>query len=52
MGGLVLDTREGTRQAVEGKLLSAIRYNNPSLQMPPGGKLADGVVGDFRTMDG
>ena len=47
MGGLVLDTREGTRRAVEGKLLSAIRYNNPSLQMPPGGKLADTVVSDF-----
>ena len=47
MGGLALDTREGTRRAVEGKLLSAIRYNNPTLQMPPGGKLADSVVGDF-----
>ena len=47
MGGLVLDTREGTRRAVEGKLLSAIRYGNPGLQMPPGGKLPDAAIADF-----
>jgi cytochrome c553 len=47
MGGLTLDTREGTHRAVEGKLLSALRYANPNLQMPPGGKLPDGVIADF-----
>ena len=47
MGGLALDTREGTRRAVDGKLLGALRYANPSLQMPPGGKLPDAVIADF-----
>ena len=47
MGGLTLDTREGTHRAVEGKLLAAIRYANPNLQMPPGGKLPDAVIADF-----
>jgi hypothetical protein len=47
MGGLALDTREGTHHAVEGKLLAALRYSNPNLQMPPGGKLPDAVIADF-----
>ncbi len=47
MGGLALDTREGTHRAVAGKLLSALRYADPALQMPPGGKLPDPVIADF-----
>jgi cytochrome c553 len=47
MGGLALDTREGTHRAVEGKLLAALQYSNPNLQMPPGGKLPDAVIADF-----
>ena len=47
MGGLTLDTREGTHRAVEGKLLAALRYSDPNLQMPPGGKLPDTVIADF-----
>ena len=47
MGGLALDTREGTHRAVAGKLLNALRYADPALQMPPGGKLPDPVIADF-----
>ena len=61
-GGLVLDSREGTRRGgdsgpavVPGDvkkslLLEAIRYANKDLQMPPekeGGKLSDAVIRDF-----
>src|SRR5438045_3255346 len=59
MGGLVLDTKAGllkggaTGPAIvpgkpaESRLLKAIRYADPSLQMPPGGKLPDSVIADF-----
>ncbi len=61
-GGLVLDTREGTRASgdtghavvpgnlAESRLIEAIRYNNDDLRMPPaknGGKLPDDVIADF-----
>lgn len=61
-GGLVLDTREGTRRGgdngaavVPGKLddsllIEALRYHNPDFAMPPkkeGGKLPDAVIKDF-----
>ena len=46
MGGLVLDTKAGTATALP-KLLSALRYQNPRLQMPPTGKLPDAVIADF-----
>ncbi len=60
-GGLFLDTRQGIRRGgedgpavvpgnVEGSLLiKAIRYTDKDLQMPPSGKLSDGVVKDFET---
>jgi hypothetical protein len=63
-GGLLLDTREGIRRGgdsgaavVPGNLqasllISAIRYANDDLKMPPkddGGKLPDSVIGDFET---
>ena len=58
MGGLSLDTKDGIReggqrghavvpQDVESSLIiGALRYDG-DLKMPPGGKLADEVVGDF-----
>lgn len=63
-GGLLLDSREGIRRGgdsgaavVPGKLndsllISAIRYVNDDLTMPPkdeGGKLPDDVIRDFET---
>ena len=63
-GGLVLDTREGTRRggdsgpAVvpgnldESILIEAVRYTNKDFAMPPdksGGKLPDAVIKDFET---
>ena len=59
MGGLVLDTRAGLAaggasgpsvvagKAAESRLITALKYTDPHLQMPPSGKLADGVVQDF-----
>lgn len=48
MGGLTLDTRSGlARVASNGRLLSAVRYENPQLQMPPAGKLGEAVIADF-----
>jgi hypothetical protein len=61
MGGLVLDTKAGLLKGgargpviVAGKpgqsrLLQAIRYSDPQLQMPPAGKLPDAVAADFET---
>jgi hypothetical protein len=58
-GGLRLDSREGLRkggnsgpaivpgQPDESALIRAIRYNDEDLQMPPKGKLPNGVVADF-----
>src|SRR5690349_18709318 len=45
MGGLVLDTKAGMKKAT--RLLTAIRYTDPHLQMPPTGKLPDNVIADF-----
>src|ERR1700730_17738140 len=59
MGGLVLDTKAGLKKGgatgpalnpgkpEDSRLLQALRYTNPSLQMPPTGKLPDGVIADF-----
>ncbi len=54
MGGLVLDTKAGTATVVtagkpqESRLLTALTYEDGSLQMPPSGKLPDNIVADFR----
>lgn len=53
MGGLVLDTKAGLAGAVvagkpkESRLLTAIRFEDQHLQMPPSGKLPDAVIADF-----
>ena len=59
-GGLVLDTKAGllrggaTGKAIapgrpdESRLLDALSYSDPKLQMPPSGKLPDLVIADFR----
>jgi Protein of unknown function (DUF1553)/Protein of unknown function (DUF1549)/Planctomycete cytochrome C len=59
-GGLLLDSREAMRKGgVSGQpaivpgdpdnslLIRAIRYTDPKLQMPPGGRLTDRVIRDF-----
>lgn len=58
-GGLLLDTREGTlrggdtgRAVLPGEankslLLTAMKYGDPDLQMPPKKKLPDSVIADF-----
>jgi Protein of unknown function (DUF1553)/Protein of unknown function (DUF1549)/Planctomycete cytochrome C len=58
-GELTLDTKDGLRKGgatgvaiVPGKpeaspLLKALRYADTDLQMPPSGKLPDGVIADF-----
>ena len=59
MGGLVLDTKAGmaaggSSGAViqagkpnESRLLTALRFTDPHLQMPPTGKLPETVIADF-----
>ncbi|MBM3757900.1 MAG: hypothetical protein FJW38_28445, partial [Acidobacteria bacterium] len=48
MGGLALDTRDGTKRVVDsGKLLDALRYSKPALQMPPSGRLPESTVAEF-----
>jgi len=59
MGGLVLDTKTGLRKGgatgtvlvpgkpADSRLLTALRYTDPHLQMPPSGKLSPAVVADF-----
>ncbi len=59
MGGLVLDTKAGLRKGgatgpavvpgkpAESRLLTALRYTDPHLQMPPAGKLAAPVLENF-----
>jgi hypothetical protein len=59
MGGLVLDTKAGLAaggvngpvivpgKPAESRLLIALRYTDPHLQMPPSGKLAESVAADF-----
>ncbi len=58
-GGLLVDSREGLRKGGdtgpaivpgnpdESLLITAIRYTDESLQMPPNGQLPDAVVADF-----
>src|SRR4051812_41403650 len=59
MGGLVLDSKAGLRKGGNGgaivtpgdsrtsRLLSAIRYTDPQLRMPPTGKLTDREIAAF-----
>jgi hypothetical protein len=59
--GLALDTKaamlkggDGGPVIVPGKpaesrLLTAIRYTDPDLQMPPSGKMSDSTIADFET---
>jgi hypothetical protein len=59
MGGLVLDTKDGLAaggvngpivapgKPAASRLLTALRYADPHLQMPPTGKLAAAVIADF-----
>ncbi len=49
MGDLVLDTKAGLRKAVQGRLLKALSYSDPNLQMPPAGKLPQPVIDSFQT---
>src|SRR5688572_16032882 len=60
-GYLTLDSREGVMKGgtlgpalvpgkpADSKLLHAMRYADPHLQMPPSGKLGDEVIADFET---
>jgi Protein of unknown function (DUF1549)/Protein of unknown function (DUF1553)/Planctomycete cytochrome C len=53
IAGLTLDTKAGLARVVtagkpeQSRLLQAIRYTDPDLQMPPTGKLPDSVIADF-----
>ncbi len=59
MGGLVLDTKTGMAaggangvvivpgKPKESRLLTALRFDDPHLQMPPSGKLPDAVIANF-----
>lgn len=59
MGGLVLDTKAGLTaggvsgpvvvpgKPAESRLLTAMRFTDPHLQMPPMGKLPEPVIADF-----
>ena len=59
MGGLVLDTKAGMAAGGSGgpvitlakpsasRLLTALRFTDPHLQMPPSGKLPETVIADF-----
>ncbi len=59
MGGLVVDTKAGLAKGGasgpvivpgkpdQSKLVQAIHYTNPQLQMPPTGKLPDNVIADI-----
>jgi hypothetical protein len=60
-GYLTLDTREGVMKGgtlgpalvpgkpADSKLIHAMKYADPHLQMPPSGRLADEVIADFET---
>ncbi len=60
MGGLALDTKAGLLKGgatgpvlvagkpAESRLLKALSYTDPQLQMPPSGKLPDAVLADFQ----
>jgi hypothetical protein len=59
-GGLLLDSRNGwlaggdsgaaivPGNVAESRLLSALTYENPNLQMPPEGQLSPSIINDFR----
>src|SRR5213082_3166250 len=59
MSGLTLDSKAGVLKGgangpvvvpgkpAESRLLKALTYTDPNLQMPPTGKLADSVIADF-----
>ena len=47
MGDLVLDTKSGLRKVAQTRLLTALKYTNPQLQMPPSGKLPQPVIDNF-----
>ena len=61
MGGLVLDSKAGMAAGGSGgavitagkpgasRLLTALRFTDPHLQMPPTGKLPENVIADFET---
>ena len=61
MGGLVLDAKAGVAAGGSGgsvitagkpgtsRLLTALRFTDPHLQMPPTGKLPETVIADFET---
>jgi hypothetical protein len=61
MGGLVLDTKAGLAaggvngpvvvagRPAASRLMTALRYTDPHLQMPPAGKLAPAVIADFES---
>ena len=46
MSGLVLDSKDGVAK-VSDRLVKALSYTDPRLQMPPSGKLPDAVIADF-----
>jgi len=60
-GYLVLDNRAGVMKGgtlgpaivpgnpADSKLIRALKYSDPHLQMPPSGKLADAIIADFET---
>jgi hypothetical protein len=47
MGDLVLDTKADLRKAAQSRLLKALQYADPNLQMPPAGKLPSAVIDNF-----
>ena len=53
MAGLSLDRKDGLAKVIapgkpaESRLLHALSYTDPELQMPPTGKLPDEVIADF-----
>ena len=48
MSGLMLD-RKDSAEKVKDRLVTALKYTDPQLQMPPTGKLPDTVIADFET---
>jgi len=48
MSGLTLDRKESVAK-VSDRLVKALTYTDPQLQMPPSGKLPDAVIADFKT---
>jgi Protein of unknown function (DUF1553)/Protein of unknown function (DUF1549)/Planctomycete cytochrome C len=60
MGGLTLDSKAGVLKGGasgpvlnpgkpdQSRILKALTYTDPQLQMPPSGKLSDSVIADFR----